>query len=186
MSKPTLENCPHCGGEISFRVFADKRRKHSRYVLSVKCEMCKTVTTICTKERGGAAFAALAEKWNARAGEYEYAPGGFVVEHVNRRCALNVEKLQEEPEPEYVNLDGHRLKRCSICGGKCLDFDIRSAFIYAAGIFREDGWSSRVVCDCGAVSNPYVEGNMPKLARYDVERMKRNAATLWNVEGAQI
>lgn len=66
MTKPILENCPHCGGEISFRVFADKRRKHNRYVLSVKCEKCKTVTTICTKERGGAAFAALAEKWNAR------------------------------------------------------------------------------------------------------------------------
>ena len=94
MSKPILKNCPHCGGEISFRVFADKRRKHTKYVLSVKCEDCKTVTTICTKERGGAAFAALAEKWNAR----------------------------KTGEPETVDRDGIALKACTKCGRFPLGF----------------------------------------------------------------
>lgn len=176
MKKPILKNCQHCGGEISFRVFADKRRKHSRYVLSVKCEKCKTVTTICTKERGGAAFAALAEKWNART---ETNPP-YGADHVNCRCTL---EPQRRERPQY-RISGIELRGCTKCGHCPAGFDIRDVYAYANGHLYEKAWMCRVVCDCGAVSREYILDNNSALTQEDIYLMKKNAAAFWNTEGA--
>lgn len=172
MNKPILKNCPHCGGEISFRVFADKRRKHTKYVLSVKCEDCKTVTTICTKERGGAAFAALADKWNVRT---DTKPPHYV-EHANCKCSLK----PESNEPESIEVAGVMLKPCPMCGGRNLYF--RTEHLVS---FDGNGVNCIVSCDCGATSPPYIE-NERDMTRVDIERIKRNAAALWNHNGVRL
>lgn len=169
MNKPTLKNCPHCGGEISFRVFADKRRKHTKYVLSVKCEDCKTVTTICTKERDGAAFAALAEKWNARTA----AKPPYYAEHVNCRCALKT----EEAEPQYIEYGGFKLKRCEKCGGFPAGFDVRTAAIG----YRHYRTAVGVVCDCNETPRYcWSESETPEIEGFVMRGLKSTAANIWN------